>query len=452
MIKTVFARMNGTGQVIRARCTGGGCEITQAAGEQTPPGSGAHAAIVPANDVVFYRIVLPAARPELMDKMIRLQVEALAPLPLDELAVAWQAHETADGKREVTVAVARTTRLREMTGDGAAHADYVIPSAQGVVAAASRFFACNAPENTILYVSLKESQLCVVRGQRLRYATPLDAKLDQILRDGRLQSAPAQRLYQDIVRAIGDDSTRKICLLCPDEEQFAPLGQFLRDRGCNVQMAAPQLAKLSSNPPVTPSWLYEHAPLLGGAVAAADDITPPLNLVQNAPAQHQKPRWRLPPSWVSAIAAAVMAVAFIAAGYAADHSRLDQLRTKVADLEHDETRADRRLQLILRQEVARRRTPPLDVIRLITSEAPEGALLDKIELSGKREVALSGRIPDEQGFYAYQETLQGRKEVSKLRGRMESFDDKAKTWKFTITFVYNSNNNTDKSNERDDAT
>ena len=58
----------------------------------------------------FYRIQVPDVKSDQMSNLVEMQAEALLPLPMDQMEIAWRSHKE-EGKSEVTIAAARLNQL-----------------------------------------------------------------------------------------------------------------------------------------------------------------------------------------------------------------------------------------------------------------------------------------------------------------------------------------------------
>ena len=84
-------------------------ESADAAGAKYPTETGERAVMVAeSKGVVFYRIDIPPVRDSQVDSIVKMQAEALLPLPADKMQVCWRADRVVGAMRGVTIAAGKT--------------------------------------------------------------------------------------------------------------------------------------------------------------------------------------------------------------------------------------------------------------------------------------------------------------------------------------------------------
>jgi len=443
---TVVMVSDGGETAVQLRREGAGYAVADVKGDRSASASvaGAGGEVVvglAGGDVAYYGLELPGARPEQMGEMVRLQAEALVPLPVEALQLAWRGGRGVNGKMQVTLAAARRERVRTLLEEaGAWKPTVAAPASEGLVWGGRELFGWGAQSGALLYVGGQGSELCVVRGGELVDAVRLEVGEEALWEGQQLVTAQAQRLSQDLRAAMAGEQVAagQVWLASPGDERFAGLVSFLREHGWSATVAEPAMERLTSAGGLSRRWAYERAGQLGLALGALAGPESLLNLAAELRGAEEEvaPRWALPSLQASGVVLGVMVALFAVAGYVTDRAELARAEATWAAVQTDTERTRELREQALRQAVARRRVDPLEVIALANGLGPKGFLLDGVEIDGKGQVTIRGQLGNEKEFFEYQEALQGQAGASKVRGKMEGEDKKTKKQKFSVTLAY----------------
>jgi len=440
--KTVTAITNGTGvfQAVQMRRSDSGYELLSVYDESS--GLASSDMTVGGFDsgrAAFYRIEVPAVKSEQMDSLVRMQAEALLPLPIEQMELAWRSRKSGEGKAEVTIAAARLLQLeryrREMERFDPQR---IYLSGEAVVKVWRELYGGGEAKAVVVYVGPQNTHICLSAQGRLIQAVSSDIGRAELMEEGVAEAA-LQRLIQDVRHALelfdGELKTQRIELLCPEGESMAPMVERLGRMGVEVRSQQADMGRLKLSESVSSAEVYGYLVPIGLGMMALKEDGEELDLFVRwlAAAKEGETKRRLPSMKVTGPLAAVMLIGFIITYGALATARLthkkEALQTdpnvNVPELEREQA---------IKKYIALQRVDLLGLLQTITECGPKGVMMDGIHYRKGQPVSVTAHTKNQDQIFDFREALQ--KHFSTVRVQNPTYDKAKKATKFTLTFEY----------------
>ncbi|HPD48297.1 MAG TPA: hypothetical protein P5279_16330 [Anaerohalosphaeraceae bacterium] len=406
----------------------------------SPSGNGAAPAGVlglDSADVAFYRIDVPPVGDHQLPPIVRMQAEAFLPLPADRMQIAWRAGAARDGKRRCSVAAARTDQLRALALDVKTRTSRIMLNAEAVVKAWTDLFGHAADMAVLIRLRNRDTQVILIEQRLLRHAVTVDVGLDDI--DGPDAAAELELFVHDVRNAL-ELFDREALTPMPifavgcDVTRSEPAVAALRRAGIDARLASPAPGRLRCEPAdgapdaVEPADVCEYLEPIGLALMALD-AAPALNLFDGILGSDRTEKKRgILALILSLVAAAVITIACLFAWSAMDKAALQKLNDKELDalIEQQKTR----------QLIAAHRPDILEIIAILTENAPSGMLLDSFEFKQGGPVTISSYARNIEELFAFQKKLDAHKDLSAVKIVNWTPDEKQNRINFKMEFNY----------------
>lgn len=126
--------------------------------------------------VVFYRIDIPPVREGQVDSVVKMQAEALLPLPADKMQVCWRADKPEDAMRGVTIVAGKTEGLKVYAGTARCFgASKILLDYEGMVKAWLELFGGTYEKTVVINIAESGTGVVLAENGRLSCAVTLDA-------------------------------------------------------------------------------------------------------------------------------------------------------------------------------------------------------------------------------------------------------------------------------------
>jgi len=391
--------------------------------------------------VVFYRLTVPAVKEGEIAAIVRLQVEARLPLPLEQMEMAWCRGRERNGEVGVTVAAGRREQLQRFVDTvGVFRPAQIFLDSQGIVKVWRTLFSGNDGPAVVVSAQGRNTRVCMVEGGRLVNAAGLDVGIEDLSAGAGAsqQAEAADRFAQDmmgVLRLFGysDTSGIDVFVLSDGGKAVEAMVSSLASAGLNATAALPRVEKLKSRAGRGAEDIYEYRVPIGLALIALDGEATELNvfegLYEGAEAKAKK-RWYRSLKVTGVIAAVtvlLLALIFYALD-AASYRRFERLE-RTADLE----------QLIQREAlvkaIARRRPDVLGLLNQINDLESKGILLDSFTFKMGEPAIITGQADDRAQLHGFEKLLEQSKDISEVK-MTPSPETKGDKINFTITFHY----------------
>ncbi len=442
MSKTVTAITNGTGvfQAVQMRRSDSGFELLSVHNEST--GMASSDMTVGGFDsgrAAFYRIKVPAVKSEQMDSLVRMQAEALLPLPIEQMELAWRSHKSGEGKTEVTIAAARLNQLeryrREMERYGVRR---IYLSGEVVVKVWRELYGGGEGKAAVVYVGPQNTHICLSAEGRLIQAVSSDIGRVELMEENGAEVA-LRRLIQDVRRGLDmfDEEVKGkgIELLCPDGESLKPMVERLKRMGVEVQSRQIDMGRLNLSESVSSEEVYEYLAPIGLGMMALKEDGGELDLFARwlAATEESKVKRRLPSLKVTGPLAAVMLLGFLVTYGTIARAHLKQ---KEEALQTDENVDVRKLEQeqAIKRYIASQRVDLLELLQTVTECGPKGVMMDGIHYQKGQPVSVMAHAKNQDLIFDFRKALS--KHFKTVRLENPTFDKEKKATKFTLTFEY----------------
>ena len=443
MSKTVTAITNGMGefQAVQMRRSDSGYELLSVHNDSSRlEPSDVTVGGFDSGRAAFYRIEVPGVKSEQMDSLVRMQAEAMLPLPIEQMELAWRSHRIGEGKAEVTIAAARLNQLERYQREMEAYRPQrIYLSGEAVVRVWRELFGGGEEPSVVLYVGPQNTHMCLSKGGRLIHALSSDIGQAELLREGA-DEASLQRLIQDVRHGLdlfgGQVKGKGLELLCPEGVSLEPMGARLGRMGVEVRSRQADKGRLKLSESVASEEMYGYLVPIGLGMMALKEDGEELDLFArwlNA-AKEGKTKRRLPSLKVTGPLAAIMLIGFcIVYGTiitARLEGRLESLQIadpniNVVELEREQA---------IKKYIAPQRVDLLDLLQTITDCGPKDVMMDGIHYQKGQPVSITAHTKNQDKIFDFREALQ--KHFSTVRVQNPAFDKEKKATKFTLTFEY----------------
>ena len=389
--------------------------------------------------VVFYRLVVPAVKEDELDAMIKLQTEALLPLPSSQMESAWRKNTTSNGQVSVTLAAAKKERLLQFVEQVQAFKPSgIMLDCEGVVKSWKEFFSGTDERTVIVNCGHSRSHVCLAQGGKLINAVSLDIGLSDFAdAEGSYeQTQAAERFVQDIgsVLELFDAHEADLCVLSDSNPLIVQIVDYLNQANIKAVEAQVDVEKIKSPTQVSAEDIREYSAPIGLALLAMEGTEDYLNVFERL---YQPVTRKDRKRWYHSLKltfpfAAVMALLLALAFYASDVMSLKEL----SDLQSG---ADFQ-QLIKQQElitqIARQRPDLLGILNEIGSGERKRIMLDGFAYTRGQPMRITGQAEKQEELFKFQKSLREKKNFQDVVITSQAPDEKGKKINFTITFHY----------------
>jgi hypothetical protein len=392
--------------------------------------------------VSFYRVNAPAVGEHETAAIVRMQAEALLPLPADQIEVAWRTRPSTNGNVHVTVAAARKEYLQRFAGSVQDfQPDRILLSCEGMAQAWQSLFADGDRQGLVVSIGADNTQICLVQDGLVTQAAVLDTGMADLARAGDSEepAGVTGRFAQDmrvVLASFGweESSAWPVLVLSDGSEALARIVESLRAAGLPAKAATPEARGLRLPPGFELRDLYEYRVPFGLALAALETPATTLDLFTHI--REARAQQKAKANWYSlALAggvAVVMLLALLVTWRSVDIALARRLNSQVTDPNFE---AARQHQTLLKT-VARHRADLLQLLADLNPGASDGILLDSIHFKKGQPVSISGQAGNAEQMYKYQAGLRQQKAMTDVQISNAASDPKTKKIKFTMTFHY----------------
>jgi len=442
LIKTITAITNGTGafQAVQMRRCDSGYELLSVHDESS--GLALSEMTVGGFDsgrTAFYRIKVPSVKSEQMDNLVRMQAEALLPLPMEQMELNWRSRRFEEGKAEVTIAAARLIQLeryqREMERF---RPQRIYLSGEAVVKVWRELYGGGEETSAVVYVGPQNTHICLSAGGRLTHAVSSDvgrAELEkEVAGEGSLQ-----RLIQDIrhgLELFGEEVNAKgIELLCEEGDSMSPVVERLDRMGVEVRQMQADMGKLKLSDSVSVSQVYWYLVPIGLGMMGLKENGDELDLFGRwlETGEKDEKKRRVPSLKVTGPLAAVMLVVFFVIYGTIATARLTQ-KEKLLQTDPNINVRELEYEQAIKRYIALQRVDLLELLQTITECGPKDVMMDGFHYQKGQPVSVTAHTKNQDRIFDFREALQ--KHFSTVRVQNPTFDKAKKATKFTLTFEY----------------
>jgi hypothetical protein len=386
------------------------------------------------SSVVFHRINIPPVTDDQVERIVRIQAEALLPLPLDQMRLGWRVGDVADGRRVCTLAAARREGLEEfVTSARVCEVSKIYLDGEAIVKVWNELFGGTEKQSVLIRIGLTKTSVLLAEGGRLSHAVTLDVGEGDL--SGGVENRTRDLFVHDVQNALEmfgvlADKSVQVFVLSPDVEDYEALVLQLRASGLNALAEVPSMSMLAEPLVVEPAEVYKNLEAIGSAMLEVDshgdeiDLFNDLQIQSQSQEKSQSLRALKRPS----VVALVIVVLFLLVSYAVDKAslaRLDDGRINVA--------VERKK---LRELIGRNRPDIISLLNMIGESMPEGIILDSFEFEKGRVVSVSSNAPNYEKVYEFQKALENKKNITDVEIQKAVFDEKKNRVSFKMAFHY----------------
>ncbi len=423
------------------------CGLNTGADErsETPQSRSSSVVGLDSTGVAFYRLSAPRVGSEETAAIVRMQAEALLPLPPDQIEVAWRTSPSTNGKVDITIAAARREYLQKFV-------DHVSPfrprrillSCEGMAKAWQTLFADRDRQALVVGIGVENTQICLVQNGQVMHAAVLDTGMADL---GHVGSEAEPGARAEVVERFAQDLRTILCSFGWDESSYWPVfvlsdGNAAADRvveslnaaGLHARATAPETRNLRMPRDFAARDIYEYRIPLGLALVALEGPAGTLDLFERISWEREQQRAKS--SWysvaVAGAAAAVLLLVLVVVWRYTDVALARRLDGQIKDPAF--AVAVERQALL--KTVARHRPDLLELLTEINAGPNDGIVLDSVHFRKGQKVAISGQAGNADQMYKFQAGLLDQKGIDNVNISNSATDTKTKKVKFTMTFDY----------------
>jgi hypothetical protein len=393
--------------------------------------------------VVFRRIEVPSRSEKELESMVRMQAEAILPLPPEEIELGWREGKTENGRTHVILAAARTSSLRAFAEDAAALGPAkIVLESDGFVRAWSE--ACKTSGSPAILVRPKaaSTDVCLVEDGLLSQAIRMDLGIDAMFQAGSLSYHAVERLKQDIegAAALFDIPQGTPIYIAGDGSgAMAAITKYLADSGLPAKSSTPKAWSARDGAAIPPSELYQYMAEAGAAMLALEG-TRELNIFGRlyVPKEERKVVTIGIPLKKAALIAAASIFGALIVWYGLDkfalwrsNSLLNQQRDGLSVI----TMLEQHKAI---SQAAGERPDLLELLTTIKEVAPSDVLFHNFIFRKGKPITLTGQARTNDSLYKFEDDLRTKKGITNVKEQSAVRDEKENKVVFTLTFDYRS--------------
>jgi len=399
--------------------------------------------------VAFYRIDAPVVGEDQIESLVKMQAEAMLPLPAEQMEIAWRQGAARNGKVPITIAAARKELLQALVDSVRSFEPArILLDCEAIVTAWRAAFSQSKQDALVVSLSGRSTQLCLVEGGHLSNAVVLDIGLEDYLQtsvnlpggaDLFDQSGVTDRFSQDIRSVLessgySEQTHLPVLVLSDGGEAIESIVSCLRSAGLDAGVALPEAGILRSQSGFSPAQVYEYRLPIGLALMAIERPADGLNLFENLyePTGTKRKDYGLHSLKIAGAIAAVLLTVLAIVSYGLDvatEKRLSQLTAEAGFKELVQRQT-------LLKTVAQQRPDLLQLLSDVSSGDSRGITLDSFYFKKGQPITISGQVQENDQLYDFQKSLLSKKGVTDVNIQNTSRDSKTKRLKFTMTFHY----------------
>ncbi|HIJ70486.1 MAG TPA: hypothetical protein HPP87_03885 [Planctomycetes bacterium] len=393
--------------------------------------------------VVFYRIDIPPVTGSRIDSVVKMQAEALLPLPVSRMQVCWRADKAAGAKRGVTIAAGKTEGLRDYVSLARSFgASKILLGYEGVVKAWRELFGGTSGKAVVINITGAGTGIILAENGRLSSAVTLDTNLKH-LSEPADWCGTAELFVHDLrngleLFGLSDDTNTEVVVLLEDIKTHKKLISYLKDAGVNAIAAASRPGLMESYEEISTEDAIEYIGPIGGAMLALDPEPNELNLFEGlySTARTGRTTGALKRPCIITV---LMVILFVLVSYAIDKASLAQLRKHMYSAPGNPDSMNAAV-LIARQQmrktIAAQRPDMLDLLGKISESKVEGMIFDTIMFRKRQAVNISGSCKSYDQLYEFQKKLGEKSGIREVKIQSSAVGrDKGKVG-FKMTFHY----------------
>jgi len=401
--------------------------------------------------VAFYRIDAPAVGEDQIESLVKMQAEAMLPLPAEQMEIAWRQGPARNGKVPITIAAARKELLQALVDSVRGFEPArILLDCEAIVTTWRAVFSQSKQDALVVSLTARSTQLCLVEGGHLSNAVVLDIGLEDCLQtslnlpggsDLFDQTEVTDRLSQDIRSVLessgySEQTHLPVLVLSDGGDAIESIVSCLSSAGLDARVALPEVGILRSQSEsgFSPAQVYEYRLPIGLALMAIEKPADGLNLFENLyePKGTKRQDYGLHSLKIAGAIAAVLLTVLAIVSYGLDvatEKRLSQLTAEAGFKELVQRQT-------LLKTVAQQRPDLLQLLSDVSSGDSRGITLDSFYFKKGQPVTISGQVQDNDQLYDFQKSLLSKKGITDVNIQNTSRDSKTKRLKFTITFHY----------------
>jgi hypothetical protein len=384
--------------------------------------------------VGFHRINIPPVGTEQLEAIVKMQAEALLPLPLEEMRLGWRAGEITESGRTCTIAAARRAGLEEyVLSARACNVSRIYLDGEAVVKVWRELFRGTDKKSVLIRIGLNKTIVVLAEGGRLAHGAVLDVGQKDL---SKLAGGQTSDLFvhdvQNVLEMFGVNAHEKVkvFVLSPDAMSHGDLVSHLKDSGIPAALAMPSGSLLSESSQVRAADIYENLEAVGAAMMALDSSGGVIELFDDLRVRSEPDGESAPIKVLkrASLLTLVMLIVFLAVSYVVDKASLAKIGSDQVTVLIEQRK--------LKELVARQRPDVVNLLTMISDSLPEGMIVDSFEFEKGRPVTLSSNGPNYEKVYEFQKALENQKNITDVEVQKAVFDEKKKQVSFKMALHY----------------
>lgn len=394
---------------------------------------------VDSEGVAFYNIEVPDVDDSQLDSIVRMQAEAVLPLPIDQMDISYEQGRVVAGKKNITVSAARKQQIKShLAFAGKCKAADIILNCQATVKSFDKLF--DIPDNKFIILNIRstDSYVLLSDGGKLAGATKLDVGLDGLSESLTGQPSETSELFVHDLRNALDmfdlDKSQKATLYVLSGEFPASekIVAGLNGIGIEAAVTLPRTDVITSDNGLTIKDTCVYLDVICVAMAAMDSGQTGRGLFANALCTKKKEKKKNPLAPL-----AWSAIFFVIVLVACFYVLITINKKELASYDNDE------IDKLLKKEsyqklIAQRRPNLLDLMTKISDGTPSGTTVNGISFKKGQAVAISCEASNLDEIIKFQKFLIGKKGFSDVSFQKPKLDAKTKKLSFKMDLHYTS--------------
>jgi len=387
--------------------------------------------------IAFYNIEVPDVAGDQLDSIVRMQAEALLPLPIDQMDIAYQERKVFAGRKNVVVSTARKQQIKShLSFAEKCGAGNILLNCQATARTFSKLFDVSEDRFIVLNIRSDDSYVLLCEGGVLAGATKLDVGLDGLSESlSGMASETSDLFVHDLRNALEmldqDNSGRTtLYVLSGAFAASEKIAAGLKEININAAVTLPRTDVITSDTGVTTKDICVYLDVICVAVEALERQNSAGGLFANSLSKKKKVKKKNPmaPLVSSAVFFVLVALASFYVLITINKKELESYQNDQID------------QLLSKQNyqrlIAERRPDLLDLMTKISEEAPSGTTVNSISFKKGQPVVLACESKNLDEIIKFQKFLISKKGFTDVNFKKPKLDAKSKKLSFNMEFHY----------------
>lgn len=392
---------------------------------------------VDSEGVAFYNIEVPDVDESQLDSIVRMQAEAILPLPIDEMEIAYEQGRVVAGKKNITVSAARKQQIKSYLAlAGKFGVGNIILNCQATVKSFDQLFDIGDDKFVILNIRAADSYVLLSDDGKLAGATKLDVGLDGLCESLSGKPSETSELFiHDLRNALDKfnlDKSREttVYVLSGAFAASEKIAAGLNETGIKAAVTLPRTDVITSDSELTIKDTCVYLDVICVAMMGLDSSQAGKGLFAGVLCAKKKEKKKNPLA-----ALAWSAIFFVIVLAACFYVLIAINKKELACYQNDDI--DKLLKKQSYQKlIAQRRPNLLGLMTKISDGTPSGTTFNSISFKKGQTVVITGQASKLDDIIKLQNFLVNKKGFSDVKFQKPKLDAKEKKLSFKMDMHY----------------